>query len=138
MNIDKFKQTHADILRRIDQLRRLSHAGVAHNAEAIAKGIVDMSSVIRLQLAAEDQSLYPALARHEDAQLVRMGERFQSEMGPLAASFTAFAKRWNTAASVRSNEADFRAAANDVLRRVFERVKQEDNVFYPRVEASGR
>ncbi|ODU57526.1 MAG: hemerythrin [Comamonadaceae bacterium SCN 68-20] len=135
MNIDKFKHQHVDILRRIAALRELTHAGVARNAEAIAQGIVAMSSVIKLHLSVEDQALYPALQRGEDAELARLGQRFQVEMGPIAAAFDQFARRWNTAQRLREDEAAFRAAANDVLRRVHERMRHEDRDFYPRVEA---
>ena len=135
VNIDKYKQTHGDILQRIDGLRRLTHAGVAHNADAIARGVVEISSVIKLHLSAEDRALYPALARSVDARLAQLGQRFQAEMGPIASHFDAFAKQWNTAAHLRADEAGFRAAANDVLRRVHERIRQEDRDFYPHVEA---
>lgn len=135
MNIDKFKHQHVDILRRIAALRELTHAGVARNAEAIAQGIVAMSSVIKLHLSVEDQALYPALQRGDDADLARLGQRFQVEMGPIAAAFDQFARRWNTAQRLREDEAAFRAAANDVLRRVHERMRHEDRDFYPRVEA---
>jgi len=135
MNIDKFKHQHVDILRRIAALRELTHTGVARNAEAIAQGLVAMSAVIKLHLSVEDQALYPALQRGDDAALARLGQRFQVEMGPIAAAFDQFARRWNTAQRLREDEAGFRAAANDVLRRVHERMRHEDRDFYPRVEA---
>ena len=135
MNIDKFKHQHADIMSNISALRRLAQAGVAQNAADIARLIVSMSSTIKLHLAVEDQALYPALQRGDDAELARLGQRFQVEMGPIAAAFDQFARRWNTAQRLREDEAAFRAAANDVLRRVHERMRHEDRDFYPRVEA---
>lgn len=135
MNIDKFKHQHVDILRRIAALRDLTHAGVVHNAAAIAEGIIAMSAVIKLHLSVEDQALYPALQRGGDAELARLGQRFQVEMGPIAAAFDQFARRWNTAQRLREDEAAFRADANDVLRRVYQRMQREDREFYPRVEA---
>ena len=41
----------------------------------------------------------------------------------------------NTAESVRANAQAFRAEANDVLRRVYERMQRENREFYPRIEA---
>ena len=136
MNIDKFKHQHVDILGNIAALRRLAQAGVAHNATEIARLIVGMSSTIKLHLAVEDQALYPALQRSDDAGLARLGQRFQHDMGPIAAAFDAFARRWNTAARLCADEAGFRRDANDVLRRVYERMKHEDRDFYPRIEAA--
>lgn len=134
MNIDKFKHQHTDILARIDGLRALTRAGVAANAPALAQGIIGISSVIKLHLSVEDQALYPALQRSGDAALARLGQRFQTEMGPIAAAFDAFARRWNTAARLCADEAGFRRDANDVLRRVYERMKHEDHDFYPCIE----
>lgn len=135
MNIDKYKHTHVDILRRIDSLRDLTRAGVALNASAIAQGIIAIASVIKLHLSAEDRALYPALQRSADTQLVHLSQRFQEDMGPIAATFDAFVRRWNTAQRLRENEAQFRQEANSVLRRVYERMKHEDQHFYPLIEA---
>lgn len=135
MNIDKFKHQHTDILRSIAVLRDLTHAGVEHNAGEIARRIVAMSSTIKLHLAVEDQALYPALQRGDDEQLARMGRQYQSEMGPIASAYDAFARRWNTEASLRADVQGFRADANRVLRQVYERMQREDREFYPRIEA---
>lgn len=135
MNIDKFKHQHTDILRSIAALRDLTHAGVEHNATEIARRIVAMSSTIKLHLAVEDQALYPALQSGDDEQLARMGRQYQSEMGPIASAYDAFARRWNTEASLRADVQGFRADANRVLRQVYERMQREDREFYPRIEA---
>jgi hypothetical protein len=82
MNIDKFKHQHADIMSNISALRRLAQAGVAQNAADIARLIVSMSSTIKLHLAVEDQALYPALQRGDNPELARMGQQYQTDMGP--------------------------------------------------------
>ena len=56
-------------------------------------------------------------------------------MGPIASAYDAFARRWNTAESLRTDEKGFRAEANVVLRKVYERMQREDRDFYPRIEA---
>lgn len=55
-------------------------------------------------------------------------------MASIARAYDAFARRWNTADSVRCNVQGFRDEANAVLRRVFERMQREDHDFYPRIE----
>ena len=134
MNIDKFKHQHTDILRGIATLRALAHAGVEGNATAIAQGIVAMSGTIKLHLAVEDQVLYPALQRGDNAELARLGRQYQSEMESIASAYDAFARRWNTADNVRRGAQDFRDQANVVLRKVYERMQREDHDFYPRIE----
>ncbi|MBO9357643.1 hemerythrin domain-containing protein [Bordetella petrii] len=135
MNIDKFKQQHLDILQGIAALRRLSQAGVARNAGAIARGIINMSSTIKLHLAIEDRMLYPVLARSRDAELAETGRCFQQEMGSIAQAYAAFAQRWSNVQELLANETGFKADANIVLRKVRERMLREDSDLYPRVEA---
>ena len=125
MNIDKLKHQHRDILRGIAALRSLAHAGVEANAAAIAQGIVAMSGTIKLHLAVEDQVLYPALQRGGNEGLARMGRQYQGEMASIASDYERFARRWNTANSVRRDAQGFRADANAALRRVHERMQRE-------------
>lgn len=137
MNIDRFKDQHLEILEAISQLRRCAHAGVAENAGQIAQRVVAMSAVIKLHLAAEDRTLYPALGAGDDAELARLGRRFQAEMATIASDYQAFARRWNTAAQLRADPDGFRADANRVLRTVHERMRREDRDFYPAIENAG-
>ena len=55
-------------------------------------------------------------------------------MGPIASAYDAFARRWNTAEGLRTDEKGFCAEANVVLRKVYERMQREDRDFYPRIE----
>ena len=70
-----------------------------------------------------------------DAELARLGEQFQREMGAIAAAYMDFARRWNTPERVRTDAEGFRADANTVLRHVYERMQRENRDFYPRIEA---
>lgn len=134
MNIDRFKHEHEEILHGIAALRGLSHAGVADNAAEIARGIVAMSSVIKLHLSAEDRVLYPGLQASGDRTLAALGWQFQQEMSSIAASYVEFARRWNTPERVHADPAGFRADANRVLRAVHERMQRENRDFYPLIE----
>lgn len=134
MDIDRFKDQHAQIFDAIAQLRRHAQAGIAEHADDIARLIVSMSAVIKLHLAAEDRTLYPALEAAGNRQLAHLGRQFQSEMASIAGAYNAFARRWNTAAQVRADPDGFRAQANQVLRSVFERMQREGRDFYPAVE----
>ncbi|GAB3552242.1 hypothetical protein GCM10027343_37510 [Noviherbaspirillum agri] len=136
MNIDKFKQQHVDILNGIATLRTLVKSGIRDNAADISQAIISMSSTIKLHLAVEDKLLYPALENTGNAQLARMGKRFQDEMTGIASAYLAFARRWNTPFTVSQNPEAFRSDANSVLKVLYERMRREDTDFYPVVEAS--
>ncbi|MBA5600485.1 hemerythrin domain-containing protein [Pectobacterium aroidearum] len=136
MNIDKFKHQHTEILESIDTLRQLSRAGVTENAADIARAIVAMSSTIKLHLSAEYRVLYPSLQRSGDEQLTKMSQHYQDEMQTIAADYDAFSRRWNTASQLIGHDRDFRADANHVLRKVYERMQRENHDFYPRIETA--
>lgn len=82
MDVRRFKEDHAAVLAAVANLRRLAKAGVKENAGAIAKTIVEMSTAIKLHLAAEDRVLYPALLKSTDPQVAQRAREFQDEMGP--------------------------------------------------------
>ena len=136
MNIDRFKEAHIQILDSIAALRSHAHAGIAENAEQIAGLIVSMSSVIKVHLAAEDRTIYPALETTANGRLAQLGRRFQDEMVKIAADYNSFSRQWNTVGRVRADPEGFRAQANLVLRALYERVQREDRDFYPAVEKS--
>lgn len=134
MNIDKFKHQHLDILDSIDRLRASSHEGVAEHADEIAAQIVAMSGVVRLHLAVENETLYPALAKGE-LRLARMSQAYQHDMGDIAAEYLAFAGRWNLASRLAKAPEQFRQEANRVLRNLYQRIRREDREFYPAIES---
>ncbi len=135
MDIERYRQDHAEILAGINALRELVHAGIPAQAGPIAAKIVELNSVVRLHLAVEDRYLYPAIESSGQPTLAGMGRRFREEMGGIAETFVAFTSRWNTAQKVAADPEGLRADANVVMRRVFERVQRENNELYPAMEA---
>lgn len=137
MNIDKFKRQHVAILRGIEDLRSLSHAGVAAHANDIARRIVAISGLVKLHLSIEDTLLYPELALNGDDRLSRLGQHYQADMAGIAQQYFDFVMRWNTAERVAAEPDGFREHANTALRALHERVLREDREFYPAIEAVG-
>jgi len=136
MDISRFKHQHVEILEGIDKLRQLSRAGVKDNAKAIAARLNALSQVIIQHLAIEDRILYPRLERGQDQDLVELSRRFRIEMADVANPFINFSRKWEKAAAVAAKPEEFRKEANTVLRRVYERMRQEDREFYPVIEAA--
>lgn len=134
MNINKMKSQHNEIIQKINQLREYSRRGITDNAQEIAQTVVNMSSVIKVHLSAEDQFLYPYLEKVEDQKLKRMSLQFQREMADIVVEYEMFSRRWNTASKITGHDEDFRRDANTVLRKVHERMQRENTQFYPLVE----
>ncbi|WP_397476071.1 hemerythrin domain-containing protein [Pusillimonas sp.] len=135
MDILRFKTQHAEILEGINELRRLSHAGVSANAAAIAQRMTELSSLVNRHLAVEDRILYPAVQNSPDPKIADMGKAYQEEMTGIANAYIAFSRRWSAVASLRNDPDGFKQAANTVLRTVYERLQKENREFYPAVEA---
>ena len=135
MNIDKFKHQHVEILTAISALRALAKNGIRTNAAEISSRIIAMSSLIKLHLAVEDSTLYPALQNGNSALLARLGKKYQNEMESIAAAYLSFARRWNAATAVSRDPEGFRADANHVLKMLHDPMKRENTEFYPAIEA---
>lgn len=131
MNITRFQNDHEGIQGCIATLRELTRAGVAANAKEIATAIVQMSGKIKLHLAAEDATLYPAMEKSTNAEAMRTARSFRSEMGLLAKAYAVFVARWNTPTSLANDPEGFRADANEVLKALFQRMQREDRQLYP-------
>jgi len=135
MNIDKFKQQHVEILDAIAVLRALVQAGTSLHAAEISQKIIAMSSIVKLHLAVEDKTLYPALAASPDLKLARMSQHYKEEMKGIAGSYLAFAAKWNSPRLLTEQPELFRDEANSVLKTLYDRMKKEDREFYPAIEA---
>ncbi|OWW20162.1 hemerythrin domain-containing protein [Noviherbaspirillum denitrificans] len=135
MNIDKFKHQHTQIFDCINTLRQHSLSGIIENARDIARTVVSMSSMIKLHLSVEDKVLYPALRSSKSETIARLGNQYQEDMKAIAQSYEEFARKWNTATNVAKDPEGFRTEANTVLKRLHTRIRQEDQNFYPAIEA---
>ena len=128
------KDQHVEILEKISFLRTLSHAGVSSNAQEIATAIVSMSAIIKTHLSAEDQFLYPHIEQDGNSMLRQVSSKFQREMTDIVSEYEVFSRRWNIASKLKGNDEAFRRDANNVLRKLYERMQKENKDFYPLVE----
>lgn len=138
MNMDRYHRDHGNILEQIEALRSLSRAGITENSEHIARRIVDTASLIKFHLVAEDQVLYPLLARSGVPEVERLSTRYQQEMQGLAEAFREFVVRWRVPARLQADPEGFRHDANTVLKALYERLQREDRELYPAAEKLGR
>ncbi|HKR76094.1 MAG TPA: hemerythrin domain-containing protein [Rhodanobacter sp.] len=134
MDIERFKREHVDLLAAVTSLRGLVQHGVGEQAEAIHRQLAAMSSAIKLHLAAEDRVLYPALMKAADPAVAQAGRQFQEEMGGLAATYLAFATRWNLTGKIAADPQGFRDDANGVFKALHLRVQRENRELYPLAE----
>ena len=135
MNIDLFKREHKHILVDVAKLRCLVESGVSENAQLIVEQLASAHILIRRHLLAEEQILYPALARAPDPATAQMSRQFKNLMGGLLADYAAFAARWNVADRVVADPEAFRDEAIAVCDALHRRVQWENRELYPLAEA---
>ena len=134
MNIDKFIKDHESIFTAISNLRNLMGSGTAEYAAAISKLVMDISSVIKLHLAAEDNYLYPAMIKSSNAEAVQLGKKYQTEMGTIAKAYMDFVGRWNIASKIAANPDGFKTDANAIFKALHHRIQNENKELYPVAE----
>jgi iron-sulfur cluster repair protein YtfE (RIC family) len=135
MNLDRFREDHDAIMVAVTQLRSLVRSGVAAHAAEIARAIVSMSAKIKLHLSAEDASLYPYLARSNNARAIEMGSKLQADMGHLAKVYMAFAQQWNIEQAIAAEPERFLSEATEVFTALATRIKLENRELYPMAES---
>jgi hypothetical protein len=131
MNIDKFQRDHARINDSVTKLRELVRSGIPANAAAICTVLLDMNTVIKLHLAAEDRFLYPALSGSSEPNAAATARQFQDEMGGIAKVYGEFAGKWLSPDKIRNGAEAFRAEANAVFKALNERIQREERALYP-------
>lgn len=90
----------------------------------IATAIVSMSAIIKTHLFAEDQFLYPHIEQDGNSTLRQVSSKFQREMTDIVSEYEVFSRRWNIASKLKGNDEAFRRDANNVLRKVYERMQK--------------
>lgn len=132
-----------DILRRqhdaaLDMAQRLLDLIDSYQAGTPALPILmqlnRLYGVLRVHLALEDIELYPALASSGDPQVARTARAYVDEMGDLAINLECFAQHWSCSASIASNFAEFREAAQDLMLALVVRIERENRHLYPLAE----
>lgn len=134
MNIDRFKEHHANIIHGIDTLRKLAHQGIADHADDIASELKKLAQLVTQHLAIEDRILYPTLEHCGHDHIARMSLAYQNDMKGIANAFISFSRRWSNSAQLSSAPEAFRSEANSVLKDVHGRIARENREFYPAIE----
>ena len=89
-----------------------------------------LARLLIAHLAVEDRYLYPAMIASDDSQAQNIATRFKSEMGALAAVFTAYMSTW-TEPRIAADRDGFAAETHAVLDALERRVEKENTILYP-------
>ena len=129
---DRFREDHSTFLKQVTQINSyLSDEDKVKNSAAEIRTILSqLAGAVRLHLATEDQTLYPALAKSSDATVARMARSFQVEMGGIKQAFDDYSKKWATPASIQANPKDFIKETKSLFDVLGKRINRENNELY--------
>ena len=133
MNIDKFKHQHVSILGSVPRCAAWRTRGGATPPRSPGWWCHEFHHQSCTWQWKTRRCTQPCSAA-SNAELARMGQQYQRDMGPIAQAYEALPAAGTGPESVRRDEQGFRDDANQVLRMVHERMQRE-NHDYPRIEA---
>ena len=129
---DRFRADHDTFLKQVTEISGYlsDDAKVAAGAAQIRATLSQLAGAVRLHLATEDQTLYPALAKCSDAKVAAMATSFQNEMGGIKKAFEDYSKKWGTPDSIKTNPKDFIKDSKAVFEVLGKRIARENNELY--------
>lgn len=129
---DRFREDHNTFLKQVTEISGYlsDEAKVNAGAAQIRATLSQLAGAVRLHLATEDQTLYPALAKCKDPKVAAMATSFQAEMGNIKQAFEDYSKKWATPASIQGNPKDFIKDSKAVFDVLGKRIARENNELY--------
>jgi hypothetical protein len=117
-----------------DQHGRLrEHARAMLSAKAEAdhrKLLAQLAGQVKMHLKAEDDSLYPRLLSHDDADVRTKAKKLQDSMGTIAHSFDGFYQKWITGGAIAGNTAGYLTEMRGIVNALSQRMDMEDRELY--------
>lgn len=134
---ERYRQQHVEIASLVTQLERELNARLlAQDASSARRTLATLAGKLTLHLAAEDQHLYPDLARNGNENVKRVATKFAHDMAPLAQVFVAYVGRWPSPSAIKADPNAFIHETNKVMSALKDRIRKENQEFYPLVDAA--
>lgn len=133
---ENFRQQHKDLLAIAGKMAlgfRQEH--LARDASEMRTLLSELTAKLKVHLAMEDKSLYPALLNHSNGLISTKAQEFVTEMGGLAEVYTKYVERWRTASLIQADPDTFITESRDVFDALADRIKREDSELYVMVES---
>lgn len=128
---DSFRTQHDKILQIVGGIvPLLSSNNLGTDAGAVRRLLAQLTGMVSVHLAMEDNSLYPAMLTHKDARLKTTAQRYQQEMGGIKGAFENYTKKWASATSIQANPDQFVKESKSLFETLGRRIARENNELY--------
>lgn len=126
------RRQHQDVQDIVTEIAaQLETETLATRAVEVRKLLSTFFGKLRIHLSMEDDALYPRLLTHSDAEIHRVVQRFQSEMGGIAEEVERYRTKWTTASSIQQSPQEFICETNALFSALRKRIDKENQELYP-------
>jgi len=135
-NSERFITQHISILGDIKDIEAMLDLTIIKSD--VYKIFVTLSSLmgkLQLHLAVEDEALYPRMIEQGNPQIITTVERFKSEMGGIATTFTNYMKKWNNPEKIKTNPNSFIIETRGLFYILKIRINKENQELFPLLDA---
>ncbi len=131
-NIDRYAEQHERILTPArDILAILDSGNLAENEYAVGQLLSGLAGRLKLHLAVEDKSVYPALLNNPDEHVRIVARKFKDEVGDIYVVFNEYFKKWSSSAKIESSRDAFTRETRELFEALMDRITKEDKELYP-------
>lgn len=125
-----FRTQHAELAEIVTGIERLlTPDQVAAQAGHIRSMFSTLIGKLNIHLSMEDNSLYPVLNAHADANLRAVAQKFTKEMATIKPAVHDFSRKWSEAA-IKGDPAAFIGESKKLFAALADRIKRENNELY--------
>lgn len=133
--LSNFKRQHREIRELVSMITSLlKHDLLCQEPTKIRYILSTLAGKLMMNLAMEDQFLYPSLKEKDDQRIQTTAHKFFTEMGDLMNVFKNYSQKWLSPSLIRENPDSFIQDSQDILHSLLKRIEQEDQQLYPLLE----
>jgi iron-sulfur cluster repair protein YtfE (RIC family) len=133
-DVDNLKRQHEEIAELIEKLASYKdNEKIKREAFPLSLTLGHLAGKISVHLSIEDKLVYPKLLAHENEIVREKSKQFSEEMGNIAAVFTQYKNKYNSATRISTEPAAFKQETEKIKDVLLRRVDAENNILYPLV-----
>jgi hemerythrin-like domain-containing protein len=131
-----YREQHARLLALGRVLEsQLDQDVLTKDGSAARLAVSRIAGALQIHLAMEDESLYPSLLAHPDAQLRDRARLLREELRGLKEALARYLNRWPTHVAIERDAPVFAEQTRELLAQLARRIELEDRELFPLAEA---
>ncbi|MDD3239806.1 MAG: hemerythrin domain-containing protein [Lachnospira sp.] len=131
MNLKSYLDQHEAVKEEIKIIKSLIGSGnYEKNGRDIALHISTLAGKIKVHLSMEDKYLYPGLIEKGNADVKKMANSYQREMGDLADEFVKYKDKYNTNPKLLQSAESIKSDTEKIFQKIETRMQREENELY--------